>query len=38
MVIPELSAAFADPGVRLAHWADMIAISLVVALMVLKPF
>jgi uncharacterized membrane protein len=37
-VTPQLSAAFADPGVRLAHRAELIGIGLVVALMVLKPF
>jgi uncharacterized membrane protein len=37
-VTQELSAAFADSGVRFAHWAEAIGIGLVVALMVLKPF
>jgi uncharacterized membrane protein len=33
-----LRAAFADPAVRAAHRAELLGISVVVALMVLKPF
>lgn len=37
-VTPDLSAAFADPRVRAAHWAEMVGFGVIVALMVLKPF
>jgi uncharacterized membrane protein len=37
-ITPELDAAFADPAVRFAHWAELVAFSLLVMLMVLKPF
>jgi hypothetical protein len=37
-VTPELHAAFADPTVRAAHVAELIALAVIVALMVLKPF
>ena len=37
-VTPELRAAFADPMVRFAHWYELLAVGIVVALMVLKPF
>lgn len=37
-VTPELHAAFADPTVRAAHVAELIALAAIVALMVLKPF
>jgi len=36
-VTPELRAAFADPTVRAAHIAELIALAVIVALMVLKP-
>lgn len=36
-VTPELRAAFADPVVAFAHWYELIAVAIVVALMVLKP-
>jgi uncharacterized membrane protein len=36
-VTPELRAAFADPVVALAHWYELIAVGIVVALMVLRP-
>jgi hypothetical protein len=36
-VTPELRAAFADPVVAFAHWYELIAVGIVVALMVLKP-
>ena len=35
---PELRAAFADPMVAFAHWYELTAVGIVVALMVLKPF
>jgi Predicted integral membrane protein (DUF2269) len=37
-VTPELRAAFADPAVRAAHVAELGALAIIVALMVLKPF
>jgi Predicted integral membrane protein (DUF2269) len=37
-VTPELRAAFADPAVRAAHVAEVVALAVIVALMVLKPF
>ena len=37
-VTPELRAAFADPTVRAAHIAELVALAVIVALMVLKPF
>jgi hypothetical protein len=37
IVTPELRAAFADPLVAFAHWYELIAVGIVVALMVLKP-
>ena len=37
-ITPELHAAFADPSVRAAHVAELIALAAIVALMVLKPF
>ena len=37
-VTPELHAAFADPTVRAAHVAELVALAVIVALMVLKPF
>jgi len=37
-VTPELRAAFADPWVAFAHWYELTAVGIVVALMVLKPF
>jgi hypothetical protein len=37
-VTPELRAAFADPMVAFAHWYEVTAVGIVVALMVLKPF
>jgi hypothetical protein len=37
-VTPELRAAFADPMVAFAHWYELTAVGIVVALMVLKPF
>ena len=37
-VTPELHAAFADPTVRAAHVTELIALAVIVALMVLKPF
>lgn len=37
-VTPALRAAFAEPAVRAAHWAQAAAIAVIVALMVLKPF
>jgi hypothetical protein len=37
-VTPELGAAFADPMVAFAHWYELTAVGIVVALMVLKPF
>jgi uncharacterized membrane protein len=37
-VTPELRAAFADPLVAAAHWWEVTAVGIVVALMVLKPF
>ena len=36
-VTPELRAAFADPMVAFAHWYELVAVAIVVALMVLKP-
>jgi Predicted integral membrane protein (DUF2269) len=38
LVTPELRAAFADPAVRSAHVAELVALAAIVALMVLKPF
>lgn len=38
VMTPELRAAFADPTLRYARWYEAIAITVVVALMVLKPF
>jgi hypothetical protein len=35
---PELRAAFADSTVRAAHVAELVALAIIVALMVLKPF
>ena len=35
---PDVRAAFADPTVRAAHIAELTALALIVALMVLKPF
>jgi Predicted integral membrane protein (DUF2269) len=37
-ITPELHAAFADPTVRAAHVAELIALAVIVAFMVLKPF
>ena len=37
-VSADLDAAFADPRVRAAHWAELIGFGVIVALMVLKPF
>jgi hypothetical protein len=37
-VTPELRAAFADPTVGAAHVAEVAALAVIVALMVLKPF
>ena len=37
-ITPELRAAFADPTVRAAHVAELAALAVIVALMVLKPF
>jgi hypothetical protein len=37
-ITPELHAAFADPTVRAAHVAELVALAVIVALMVLKPF
>jgi hypothetical protein len=37
-VTPELRAAFTDPLVAVAHWWELTAVGIVVALMVLKPF
>jgi hypothetical protein len=37
-VTEPLRAAFADPTVRAAHWAEVVAVAAIVALMVLKPF
>ena len=37
-ITPELRAAFADPTVRAAHIAELVALAVIVALMVLKPF
>lgn len=37
-VTPELRAAFADPTIRAAHVAELAALAIIVALMVLKPF
>ena len=37
-VTPELRAAFADPTLRAAHVAELAALAIIVALMVLKPF
>jgi hypothetical protein len=37
-VTPELRAAFRDPAVAFAHWYELTAVGIVVALMVLKPF
>jgi uncharacterized membrane protein len=37
-VTDRLRAAFADPAVRAAHWAEGVAVAAIVALMVLKPF
>jgi hypothetical protein len=36
-VAPDLRAAFDDPVVRAAHWAEVIALAAIVALMVTKP-
>ncbi|HEY8170882.1 MAG TPA: DUF2269 family protein [Candidatus Limnocylindria bacterium] len=36
-ITPELRAAFDEPAVRAAHWAEIIAIAAIVAMMVLKP-
>ena len=36
-ITPELHAAFADPSVRAAHVAELIALAAIVALMVLSP-
>ena len=36
-VTPDLRTAFDDPVVRAAHWAEMIALAAIVALMVTKP-
>ena len=33
-----LRGAFADPAVRAAHWAEVVAVAAIVGLMVLKPF
>jgi hypothetical protein len=38
VVTPELRAAFADPTVAFAHRYELMAIGIVIALMVLKPF
>jgi Predicted integral membrane protein (DUF2269) len=38
VVTPELRASFADPTVRAAHVAELAALGVIVALMVLKPF
>jgi uncharacterized membrane protein len=37
-VTDALRAAFADPTVRAAHWAEAVGVAAIVALMVLKPF
>ncbi len=37
-VTPQLRASFADPTVRAAHVAELAALAIIVALMVLKPF
>jgi hypothetical protein len=37
-VTPELRRALADPAVRAAHVAELAALAIIVALMVLKPF
>jgi hypothetical protein len=37
-VTPELRASFADPTLRAAHVAELVALTIIVALMVLKPF
>lgn len=37
-ITPELITALDDPLVRLAHWAELVMIALVISLMVLKPF
>jgi hypothetical protein len=37
-VTPDLDAAFGDPRVRAAHWAELVGFGIIVALMVLKPF
>ena len=37
-ITPELRAAFADPTVRAAHIAELVALAVIVALMVPKPF
>ncbi len=37
-VTHDLSAAFAEPRVRAAHWTEMVGFGVIVALMVLKPF
>jgi Predicted integral membrane protein (DUF2269) len=37
-VTPELRASFADPTLRAAHVAELAALAIIVALMVLKPF
>ena len=37
-VTPRLRAAFADPIVVRAHWAELIGVGAILALMVLKPF
>ena len=37
-VTAELRASFADPTLRAAHVAELVALAIIVALMVLKPF
>lgn len=37
-VTPALRAAFADPVVVRSHWAELIGVGAILALMVLKPF
>lgn len=37
-VTPELRTSFADPTLRAAHVAELAALAIIVALMVLKPF
>lgn len=37
-VTPEVRAAFGDRVVAFAHWYELVAVGIIVALMVLKPF